>query len=98
MGIAWDMWQHWNKALHREPNNQALILDAEINIHITELYSLGPGAFSLSMALMKHFLPELVQLPQGCKAHWIDSVQIAKECKDRLKARPYHQECQYMQT
>ncbi len=40
MGIAWDMWQHWNKALHKEPNNRALILETGINEQVTELYNL----------------------------------------------------------
>jgi len=35
MRIAWDMWQHHNKVLHEELDNQALILEVEINICIT---------------------------------------------------------------
>jgi len=91
------MWQHWNKVLHKELDNQVLILEAKLNIQVSELYSLGLGAFALSMALMKLCLPVLPHLPQAHIAHWLDTAQIAKEHKAKMKARPYRQEHQYMQ-
>jgi len=67
--------------------------------HIMELYDLGPGAFTLGTALMKHALSELLQLPQAYKLHWIESAEITKACRDRQKAGPYHCEWHsYMQT
>jgi len=97
MGIAWDMWQHQNKVLHEEPDNQALILEVKINIRATKLYNLGPQAFTLSAALMKHTLPALLQLPKDYKAHWVELSHIAKARRDKMKAGPYHQEHWYMQ-
>jgi len=94
MGIAWDMWQQRNKALHDEPDNRALIVEAEVNEQVMQLYNLGEP----SAALMKHTLPNLLQLPHAYKVHWIGSVQIAKKCKDRQCTRPYDSEWRYMQT
>jgi len=98
MGIAWDMWQHQNKALHEEPDNRALILETGVNEQVTELYNLGAGAFLPSAALMKHTLPDLLQLPQAYKIHWIGSAKIAKDRKDKQRAGPYASERRYMQT
>jgi len=53
MEIAWDMWQHWNKALHKEAKNRALILEQELSSQITKTYQLGLGAFISSATLMK---------------------------------------------
>jgi len=82
MGVAWDMWQHWNKVLHEALDNRALIQEVEINIRITDLYNLGSQAFVLSAALMKHTLPALLQQPRAYKAHWVESATIAKAKKD----------------
>jgi len=38
IGIAWDMWQHQNKALHEELDNRALILEAEVNVLVKLLF------------------------------------------------------------
>jgi len=92
------MWQHHNKILHKALDNQALILEVEINLWVTKLYNLGPQAFALSAALMKHMLPDLLQLPKAYKAHWVELAHIAKAKIDKMKAGPYHQECHYMQT
>jgi len=92
------MWQHCNKVLHEAPDNWALILEVELNLHVTELYNLGPQAFTPSAALMKHTLPALLQLPKAYKAHWVEMAHIAKAKKDRTKAGPYQQEHCCMQT
>jgi len=98
MGIAWDMWQHWNKALHEEPDNRALILETGINKQVTELYNLGAGTFSPSMALMKHSLQDLLQLPLAYKIHWIIGLaKIAKAKKDKQQAGPYASEHRQIQ-
>jgi len=95
MGIAWDTWHYWNKALHEEPDKQALILEAEVNGQVAELYNLGAGAFLPSMALIKHTLPELLQLPQTYKIHGIGSAKIAKDHKDKQRAGPYVDICRH---
>jgi len=94
LGIAWDM---CNEALHEDPENQPQILEAEVNQDVTELYSLGPGAFANSTAIFKHLLGELLQLPHAYKSHWVEMAKIAKAQKDRRKAGPYQQECRSMQ-
>jgi len=98
LGIAWDMWQHRNKALHDKPDNWAQILETEINERVTKVYNLGAGAFSPSTALMKHALPNLLQLPHAYKVHWLGSARITKEKNSKQKAGPYSSECRYMQT
>jgi len=97
LGIAWDMWQHCNEALHEDPENRPQILETEVNQNVTELYGLGQGAFANSTSLFKHPLIELLQLPLAYKSHWLETVKIAKAQKDRRKADPYQQEQRSMQ-
>jgi len=78
LSIAWDMWQHYNEALHDDLENWPKILEAEVNQNITELYGLGPGAFANSTAMFKHPLVELLQLPQAYKSHWVEMAKTAK--------------------
>jgi len=77
MNTAWDMWQHRNRELHEEPDNRALILEQVLNNKVTKLYQLGPGAFITGATLMKCSLPDLLQLPQAYKVHWLESATIA---------------------
>jgi len=67
MNTAWDMWQHRNQALHKEPDNHALILKQEINNKVTKMYQLGLGVFITGATLMKCPLPDLLQLPLAYK-------------------------------
>ena len=62
MEIAWDMWQHQNKALHEEPENRELILEQAISHQVTKTYQLGPGAFISGATLMKRTQLDLLQL------------------------------------
>jgi len=45
LGIAWDMWQHRNKALHKMSSTWPRILEVEINKKVMELYGLGSSMF-----------------------------------------------------
>ncbi len=94
MEIAWDMWQHWNKALHEEPENRELILEQAINHQVTKTYQLSPGAFITGATLMKRPLPDLLQLPLAYKQHWLESAKIAKARHNKQKAGPYHSDQQ----
>jgi len=77
--------------------HQALILETGINEQVIELYNLGASAFSPSTALMKHSLPDLLQLPLAYKIHWIISAKIAKAKKDKQQAGPYASKHRQMQ-
>jgi len=57
MTTAWDMWQHWNKALHEsEVNWQEIIKDA-INQQISQVYEQGCNHLPREVwPLMKSFL------------------------------------------
>jgi len=39
MTIAWDMWQHWNKALHKLEASRQEIVEADINQEIHQTYA-----------------------------------------------------------
>jgi len=95
LGIAWDMWQHC-KVLHEDASNWPLILKAELNHQVTSIYGLGHSVFASNKTILKHPLPELLQLPQAYKKHWLETVMIPKQWQEQEKARPYHQERQAM--
>jgi len=66
--MAWDMWQHWNKALHETDDNCHTILEVKVNRQIAILYARGPNAFGNSTtALLKCSEPDLIQLPLAYK-------------------------------
>jgi len=82
MGIAWDMWQHHNEALHEDAGNQHLILEMELNQKVTLVYELGQSAFA-NKTILKHLLPTLLQLLQAYKQHWLATATIAKQRQDK---------------
>jgi len=93
MNTAWDMRHNQNQVLHKEPDNQALILEHEINNKVTKMYQLGPGAFITGATLLKHLLPDLLQLPLAYKNHWLDSAKIAWTWQDKQCKGLYQSEC-----
>ncbi len=97
LGVAWDMWQHRNEALHENQDNRPRILEMETNSRVTALYNLGPGAFTNSISLFKHQLPQLLLLPHAYKKHWVKTAGIAKARQGQRKAGPYKSECKAMQ-
>jgi len=97
MNTAWDMWHHQNQALHEEPDNHALILKQEINNKVTKMYQLGPGAFITGATLLKHPLPNLLQLPLTYKKHWLDSAKIARTQRDKQREGLYHSKHKQLQ-
>jgi len=75
--MAWDMWQHRNKVLHKSEENRNKILEAEVNSQIKDLYTKGPRAFgSQSQTVMKQTESALIQLPLAYKKQWVATVQI----------------------
>jgi len=97
LGVAWDMWQHRNKALHKNQDNRPCILEMEMNSMVTALYDLGPSAFTNSTSLFKHPLPQLLSLLQAYKKHWVETAAIAKAHQDCRKAGPYQSKHRAMQ-
>jgi len=98
MNTVWDMWQHRNRALHDEPDNRALLLEQAINNKVMKTYHLGPGVFITGATLMKHSLPDLLQLLLAYKVHWLESAKIARTKKDKQWEGPYHSKHKQMQT
>jgi len=97
LGIAWDMWQHWNEALHENLDNRPQILETETSNTVTVLYELRPNAFANGNSLFKHPLTELLQLSHTYKKHWVETAANAKVHQDGRKAGPYHSKCKAMQ-
>jgi len=97
LGVAWDMWQQWNKALHEKQDNRPRILEVETNTMVTALYKLGPSAFANSNSLFKHPLSHLLSLLQAYKKHCVETTAIGKARQDCRKAGPYQSECRVMQ-
>jgi len=61
--VAWDMWEHQNKALHNSMNNHKLILEKDLNDKIKQIYAIGPGQLAQAdIGLMKHPLEHQLQL------------------------------------
>jgi len=76
MMMAWDMWNHRNKALHEEEANKQAILEDAVNHKIHE-----QGRVLLpfnTRSLMKRPLSRLLQFPENYKCQWIVSVAAAK--------------------
>jgi len=93
LGIAWDMWQLRNEALHTHQDNQPRILEAEVNQKVQELNILGPSASANGNTLLKHMLLDLLLLPHAYKMHWVTMATIAKTHQNQRKACPYHSKC-----
>jgi len=91
------MWQHQNDALHENLENCIRILETETNTKVTKLYALGPSTFTIGNTLLKHPLPELLQLPHTYKKHWVETTMRSIEQQDRQKAGPYQSEHRAMQ-
>jgi len=43
--IAWDMWHHWNHALHHSTDNHAIILEHDTSQQLQAIYDKGLGSF-----------------------------------------------------
>jgi len=58
--IAWDMWHHWNHALHHSLTNCKNILEYDTNHRIWAIYNQGPGSFPCdAISLLKWKISEL---------------------------------------
>jgi len=78
--VAWDMWHHWNQALHHSQINQANIVEYDINQCIQAIYDQGPASFPRdAISLLKQKLPELLDLPLAYKKQWIETALIAQK-------------------
>jgi len=79
MMMAWDMWEHQNKALHEVEENRQIILEAELNQHIREVY--GQGLRHLphnSYNILKCSQARILQFSAPYKQQWLASVEAAK--------------------
>jgi len=78
MMMAWDMWNHRNKALHEEKaNKQAILEDAHQKIQLA--YKQGLELLPTNArSLMKCPLSRLLLFPKNYKCQWIATVEAAK--------------------
>jgi len=50
---VWDMWEHWNGALHMSAMACQQIMESQVNDKIHSLYELGPQALPCDALLKK---------------------------------------------
>jgi len=78
---VWDMWQHQNKALHKDTTNRQGILEVEVNRQVQAIYDIGHMALGSSTnTLLKQQINTLLQLPMAYKLQWVATTTIAIEC------------------
>jgi len=76
--ISWDLWEHWNAALHNETNTQETILDSRTNDIICRLFGGRPQTIPCdALPLFKGTLEELLHHPKPYKDQWIALVEAA---------------------
>jgi len=72
MMMAWDMWQHWNKALHESKVNWQEIIEDAVNQQISHVYKQGHNhLLREAWLLMKKSLQHLLHLPAPYKRQWM---------------------------
>jgi len=75
MTIAWDMWQHWNKALHKLEASRQEIVEADINQEIHQTYAQESVALpQVAHPLMRRPLAQLLALPATYKCQCMATV------------------------
>jgi len=78
--LAWDMWEHRNKALHGGHQAQQQILHSVVDNQIQILYSGGPQNLPRDAL---HFIAQLLDIileySHRSKQQWVASVQAAQE-------------------
>jgi len=88
--ISWDLWDHWNEALHNSQNNCKDILDSRINDQIQYLFRQGLQAVPRdSFAFFKVPLDILLNKPRTYKIQWVASMEAAICCKQHHKFGAY---------
>ena len=76
--IVWDMWEHWNEALHLSLENRQTILKSAINDKITQFYELGCSILPRdAMWLMEHSLEAQLAQPVNIKTLWVEFIEAA---------------------
>jgi len=84
--IAWDMWEHWNEALHHDPENQMSILESVVNDKIQHFYAIGTVSLPHdAMCFLALPLEEQLLKPLTTKTLWVESIEAAilrKACHD----------------
>jgi len=97
--VAWDMWHHWNQALHHSQISRVNILEYNTNQQIQAIYDQGPGSFPRdAISLLKWKMSELIDLPMAYKQQWIETALIAQKWREKQLAGPYQSKQKYMQT
>jgi len=73
--MAWDMWQHQNKAHHKFEGNQQEIVEDDINQKIGQVYAQCRNQLPWqAQLLMKQSLPHLLPLPAPYKCQWMAAI------------------------
>jgi len=72
-----------NEALHSVASNQNIIKSL-VDDQIQEVYKVGMSDLPHDTLCMLHILLDLqLQKPLATKQQWLDSIQVAKDCKSR---------------
>jgi len=80
--IAWDMWEHQNKALHSSETHRDNILDSSINEQVQALYARGLQAVPQdAFSMFRESLATLLSKPSQYIEHWVTSVKAAMQQK-----------------
>jgi len=79
IATAWDMWQHWNEALHNSETNKSKILEDDINQEIWQAYGQGRESFPwAARPLLQQPLQKLLKLPEYYKKQWMATLQAVQ--------------------
>jgi len=91
MTMAWDMWQHWNKALHELEVNRQEIVEANINWEICQTYAQGSSPLPrAARPLMRQPLAQVLTLPATYKCQWMATVAAVRIRVQNLARIPAH--------
>jgi len=76
--VGWDMWEHWNGALHNCLQVQQHIVVSQINDQIWAYYLQVPQALPQdTMHFMSQHMEHQLNLLLAAKQQWLNSVEVA---------------------
>jgi len=94
MTMAWDMWQHCNKALHESDENKQAIVEADINQQIRQAYEQdSPTLPPAAKPLMWWPLAKILQFPATYKCQWMATLRAVHTWVHNLVSSPQVTTC-----
>ena len=78
--VAWDMWEHRNSILHKDPDNHhTRVLTQEADLAIHREFSQGTGTLRRKDHILLRSLQEVLTKSLPDKRRWLDSVTGARK-------------------